>query len=186
MRDETAFTAFVTARGPALLRLGWLLTSDVDAAEDLVQEALTRVIPRWDRIAPGAHEAYLRTAMRSIWIDTWRRRGGARADARAEAPDPSARPGSDGGMEEAPARLTLADALGRLTLRQRTVLVLRFYEDLTEAQTAAAMGCTVSTVKSQTRHALQRLRTLAPDLAEAFGREAAGLPLVAPAEEVTP
>ena len=65
-------------------------------------------------------------------------------------------------------RLTLRDALARLTPRQRAVLVLRFYEDLTESQTAAALGLSPSTVKSQTRVALQRLRELAPDAVASF------------------
>jgi DNA-directed RNA polymerase specialized sigma24 family protein len=64
----------------------------------------------------------------------------------------------------------VADALARLTARQRAVLVLRFYEDQTERETARALKCSVNTVKSQTRHALERLRVLAPELAEAFGR----------------
>jgi DNA-directed RNA polymerase specialized sigma24 family protein len=68
------------------------------------------------------------------------------------------------------AGLTVSAALRRLTARQRTVLVLRYYEDLSEQQTALEMKVSVGTVKSQTRHALDRLRTLAPDLAEAFGR----------------
>lgn len=63
-------------------------------------------------------------------------------------------------------RLTLADALDRLTTKQRTVLVLRFFEDLTEVQTAAALGVSAGTVKSTTRQALSRLRTLAPELAD--------------------
>ncbi len=172
MRDEAGFTAFVAARGAALLRLGWLMTTDANAAEDLVQEALARVVPRWDRIEPGARESYVRMAMRSIWIDGWRRRNGRTVDVVAHVPDAAE---DDHGLARAPSRLALGEALARLTPRQRAVLVLRFYEDLTEVQTAALMGCTTSTVKSQTRHALQRLRVLAPDLAEAFGRsEASG------------
>ena len=67
--------------------------------------------------------------------------------------------------------LTLAGALSRLTPRQRAVLVARFYEDRTEVDAARVLGCSVSTVKSQTRHALERLRVLAPELAATFGRE---------------
>ena len=62
-------------------------------------------------------------------------------------------------------------ALARLTPRQRAVLVLRFYEDRTEVETAVLLGCSVSTVKSQARHALERLRVLAPDLAATYGHE---------------
>lgn len=165
MRDEAGFTAFVLARGPALKRLAWLLTTDAVAAEDLVQEALARIVPRWDRIEPGARESYVRMSLRSIWIDGWRRRGGRQIDL---VPEPPERGGDDRALEGTATRLALDEALSRLTPRQRTVLVLRFYEDLTEVQTADAMGCTTSTVKSQTRHALERLRRLAPDLADRF------------------
>ena len=164
MDDGTAFTAFVEARGPSLLRFAWLLTADADSAQDLVQEALTRAVPQWRRIEPAAREAYVRTAIRNVWVDGWRRRRGWRVLAVAEPPDTEAAP------DAADDRLTVQQALARLTPRQRAVLVLRFYEDLTERQTAEALGIRVGTVKSQTSHALGRLRVLAPELAEAFGR----------------
>jgi RNA polymerase sigma-70 factor (sigma-E family) len=177
MHEQDDLAAFVAARGPALLRLAWLLTADGPAAEDLVQDALARVIPRWSSITPGGHEAYLRRVIRSVWIDTWRRgraRGGADVVA-ALGPDDHREPTAvDSGVEGTPDRLAVSSALARLTSRQRAVLVLRFYEDQTERETARAMGCSVNTVKSQTRHALERLRVLAPELAAAFGREQAG------------
>lgn len=77
---------------------------------------------------------------------------------------------TDDHSEAAARRLVLREALSRLTPRQRAVLVLRFYEDATEVQAAHLLGCSVSTVKSQTRHALERLRVLAPELAETFGQ----------------
>jgi RNA polymerase sigma-70 factor (sigma-E family) len=175
MRGEQDLAAFVAARGPALLRLAWLLTADGQAAEDLVQEALARTIPRWRSIAPGGHEAYLRRAVRSVWIDTWRRRqarGGLDVVPAVESGDRREPAANDSGVEGTPDRLAVGNALARLTPRQRAVLVLRFYEDQTERETARALGCSVSTVKSQTRHALDRLRVLAPELAEAFGRAA--------------
>ena len=79
--------------------------------------------------------------------------------------------GRELGPDAVDARLTLAAALARLTPRQRAVLVARFYEDRTEVDAARVLGCSVSTVKSQTRHALERLRLLAPELAATFGRE---------------
>lgn len=174
MRDEAGFTAFVCARGPALLRLAWLLTTDLTAAEDLLQEALARTVPRWDSIAEGAREANVRTAIRSVWIDSWRRRGSGRLELVADPPDDRLQDdAASPAVDTTAVRLTLDAALARLTARQRAVLVLRFYEDLTEQQAAKALGCSVGTVKSQTRHALDRLRVLAPDLAEAFGRAAA-------------
>jgi RNA polymerase sigma-70 factor (sigma-E family) len=155
MDDGTDFTAFVEARGPSLLRFAWMLTADADSAQDLVQEAL---------VAPAAREAYVRTTIRRVWVDGWRRRRGFHVVSVADPPEVAHE--SDATED----RLTVQQALARLTARQRAVLVLRFYEDLTERQTAEALGITIGTVKSQTRHALDRLRVLAPDLAEAFGR----------------
>ena len=171
MRDTaggTSFETFVHERGPALLRLAWLITADADAAQDLVQEALLKVLPRWRQItAKGQPEPYVRTVIRTTYVDGLRRRrlrevtlddGWGDADGRlADARDDTA---------PAATRVTLQQALARLTARQRAVLVLRFYEDLTEVATAAELGCSVSTVKSQTRHAIGRLRVLAPELAD--------------------
>jgi len=156
---------FAAARGPALLRLAWLLTADADAAQDLVQDTFARVMPRWATIAAGGDpEPYVRTALRSAWTDRWRRRA-VRPDEVREPehgfPDPGR---ADVAVEGTADRLDLDQALRRLTPRQRTVLVLRYYEDLTETQTARALGCSVNTVKSQTRHALGRLRVVAPGL----------------------
>jgi RNA polymerase sigma-70 factor (sigma-E family) len=172
VHEELDLAAFVAARGPALLRLAWLLTADRPAAEDLVQEALARTIPRWRSISPAAREAYLRRTIRSVWIDTWRRRSarGGLDDVPAFGGSQTAEPAADdSGVEGTPDRLAVGAALARLTPRQRAVLVLRFYEDQTERDTARALGCSVNTVKSQTRHALRRLRELSPELAEAFG-----------------
>ena len=169
MRAE-GFEAFVAARGPALMRTAFLLTGDAQHAEDVLQEALVRVAPRWHRvIAAGDPEPYVRRALYTAAIDRRRRRSSREVvtapDDRVFLGEPAG-PGVDG----LAGRLTLDAALARLTPRQRAVLVLRFYDDLTEAQTAAALGCSVSTVKSQTVHALGRLRVLAPELATTFGR----------------
>jgi RNA polymerase sigma-70 factor (sigma-E family) len=172
MEDEADLEAFVAARGPALLRLAVLLTADAETAQDLVQEALVRVLPRWPQIAAGSPEAYLRTTIRRAWIDSWRRR--RRLEFVAEPPD-DVLPADDDGHA---VRLSVEAALARLTVRQRTVLVLRFYEDLTEVETARLMGCSQNTVKTQTRRALERLRVLAPDLV--LLRDG-GLPADAPA-----
>jgi RNA polymerase sigma factor (sigma-70 family) len=134
-------------------------------AEDLLQEALARTAARWARIAAGGESrAYVRRVLYTCAVDGWRRRRlrevlGAVPDA-ARSPR---RRGPDrrlGAARRAPPGSPP---------RQRAVLVLRFYEDATEVQTAELLGCSVSTVKSQTRHALARLRVLAPELAEAFG-----------------
>jgi len=164
VQEERGLAEFVAARGPALLRLAWLLTTDGPAAEDLVQDALVRVIPKWPSIDPAAREAYLRTTIRTTWIDTWRRRGRGRF---AEVPDDridllADGPVDDEDIERLGDRAALAQALTELPSGQRAVVVLRYYEDQSEAQTARALGVSLSTVKSQARDGLRRLRTLMP------------------------
>jgi RNA polymerase sigma-70 factor (sigma-E family) len=169
MADREAFTAYVRERWDPLLRTAALLTGDAASAEDLVQESLARAARHWHRVDPGAVDAYVRRVMYTRSIDAWRwrRRQPDPVDARRYE-----RACADNNDELA-TRLTLVDALSRLTPRQRAVLVARFYEDRTEVDTARVLGCSVSTVKSQTRHALERLRVLAPELASTFGREEA-------------
>ncbi|HWG95046.1 MAG TPA: SigE family RNA polymerase sigma factor [Mycobacteriales bacterium] len=154
------FAAFVAARSGALLRTAVLLTADRHAVEDALQEALVRVASRWDRVVAGGDpEPYVRRALYTSAVDGHRRR---RDVPTASLPDAPAR------ADDADRRVVLQQALARLTPRQRAVLVLRFYEDRTEVQAADLLGCSVSTVKSQTRHALERLRVLAPELVGAF------------------
>ena len=164
MSAPVTIEQFVAARGQALLRLAWMLTADADAAQDLVQDALARVLPRWDKVAAaGDPEPYVRSAVRSAWVDSWRRAGRhlSLVAPLEDAPDGG---GPDPAVEGTAVRLAVGEALARLTPHQRAVLVLRFYEDLTETATADVLGVSVSTVKSQTRHALGRLRELAPEL----------------------
>lgn len=159
------FRAFVTARSGALARTAYLLTGDRHLAEDLLQEALGRTAGRWDRlVAGGDPEPYVRRILYTCAVDGWRRRRPVEVlgAAPVELPVPD-------GSDAVDRRVVLRDALARLTPHQRAVLVLRFYEDRTEVQTADLLACSVSTVKSQTRHALARLRVLAPELADAFG-----------------
>jgi RNA polymerase sigma-70 factor (sigma-E family) len=156
------FREFVVGRGPALTRVAYLLTGDSASAEELVQSALVKTIPRWRRlIASGNPEAYVRRIMVNDHISWWRRFG------RREVPLPAAP--EDGGPDESEAaarRLDLAFALAQLPARQRAVVVLRFYEDLSEVETAAALGCAVGTVKSQAAAALARLRRLVPTMVD--------------------
>lgn len=150
--------AFVSARGPALSRAAFLLTGNRDAAEDLVQDTYVVMVRQWKRIDMTNPEPYVRRIMYSRYVDGWRRRRLVEflTATPSETPDPVDEAG------RAVDRLTLGQALLRLTPRQRAVLVLRFYEDLTEVQVADALGVSTSTVKSQTRVALKRLRDLAP------------------------
>jgi len=161
-RDDGEFEAFVRGRTRSLLRAGYLLTGDQHLAEDLVQTALARTHQAWGRLAEtGNAEAYTRKVMYHLQVSWWRRRRVAETQT-AEPPellgeDPTS------GMA---LRLSVEQALARLTRRQRAVIVLRFYEDLTEAQAAAVLGCSVGTVKSQTSRSLARLRAVAPELVE--------------------
>lgn len=163
MDREVELREFVTARGAALSKTAYLLTGDHQAAEDLVQETYVVLVRRWQKSGSVDPEAYVRRILYSRFVDNWRRR---RVAEFPWASPPEAPGGDEAGS--ATDRLTLRDALTRLTQRQRAVLVLRFYEDLTEVQAAAALGISPNTVKSQTRVALQRLRELVPDAAAAF------------------
>jgi RNA polymerase sigma-70 factor (sigma-E family) len=163
------FETWVTARAATLGRTAYLLTGDSHLAEDLLQDTLARVAERWTRISrDGDPDAYARRVMYHLSIDWWRRRR-SRPDIIWEPP-PELAENED--SDTVVRRLVLHEALGRLTARQRAVLMLRFLEDLTEIQTAEVMGCSANTVKSQTRHALTRLRALAPDLLDDLRPEA--------------
>jgi RNA polymerase sigma-70 factor (sigma-E family) len=162
--DEAGFAEFVAGRQAALSRTAYLLTGDHHLAQDLVQAALLQAAKHWRRIHTSP-EAYVRRAMYHQNISWWRRRRHVAETSLGAYDGATASPDTD-------LRLTLDEALGQLTTKQRTVLVLRFYEDLTEVETARALGLSTSTVKSTTRHALARLRTLAPELAELIGADA--------------
>jgi RNA polymerase sigma-70 factor (sigma-E family) len=155
------FDGFVAARTPALLRTAYLLTGDQHLSEDLVQTALEKALPTWGaRKVTPATESYVRTIMYRENISIWRRRRGREIPV-AELPEPRMASPAGDQVED---QVMLRAALLRLGARQRTVLVLRYYEDLTEAQVAQVMGVSVGTVKSQTSKALARLRRASPDL----------------------
>jgi len=156
--------AFVAARGTALSRTAFLLTGDRHAAEDLVQETYVEMVRQWSRVERANPEPYVRRIMYSRFVDGLRRRR------LVEWPTATLVEVSRSEDESSDAvdRMALRGALAQLTPRQRAFLVLRFYDDLTEVQTAQALGVSTSTVKSQTRVALQRLRDLAPDVVASF------------------
>ncbi len=156
MRDD--FEAFVTARYGALLRTAYLLTGDHHDAEDLLQQSLIKAVGAWGRLE-GDPEPYVRTILVRQNVSRWRRRRW-RELSTGTPPDVISR------EEPADDRLVLLRALDLLAPRQRAVVVLRYYEDLTESQTAEALGISPGTVKSQIRDALRRLRDAVPDLAE--------------------
>ncbi|TDB79321.1 SigE family RNA polymerase sigma factor [Micromonospora sp. KC721] len=160
------FDLFVRTRTPALLRSAYLLTGDQHLAEDLVQSALARTHRSWSRLYDtGNAEAYTRKTMYHLQVSWWRRRRVAEA-VTGELPEPRRHDGDH--ASQTTLRLTLRAALARLSAKQRAVLVLRFFEDRSEAEAAEMLGVTVGTVKSQTSKALAKLRAVAPELADLY------------------
>ncbi|WP_219509708.1 SigE family RNA polymerase sigma factor [Nonomuraea ceibae] len=159
MDRHDGFREFVLARQQALMRTAYLLTGDAHLAEDLLQSVLAKVVGQWGKLSRGGSpEAYIRKSLINQYI-SWRRRS------RPELPSADV-PQHGASYDDATLdRIVLRQALARLTPRQRAVIVLRFWEDLTEAQTAEVLRCSIGNIKSQTHHALTRLRTIAPELA---------------------
>jgi RNA polymerase sigma-70 factor (sigma-E family) len=155
------FAAFARSCQPRLLRAAYLICGDAHLAEDLLQSALVKVALRWSQLRDGQPEAYTRAVLYRDAVSWWRRH---RREVIVAAP-PEVRV-EDAGGDEVPLRVVFARALRRLTPKQRAVLVLRFFEDHTEARTAQVLGVSVGTVKSQTAVALRRLRELAPELTD--------------------
>ena len=149
------FEEYVAARQAGLLRTAYLLTGHRQDAEDLVQQSLVKVVPHWHRI-DGDPDPYVRRVLVRENVSRWRRRRW-REVLGHDTPEP-------GSSHDPSGRLDLQRALASLAPRQRAVVVLRFLEDRSVAETADALGVTEGTVKSQTRDALARLRVLLPDL----------------------
>jgi RNA polymerase sigma-70 factor (sigma-E family) len=165
LADE--FDSFVRSRTPALLRAAYLLTGDQHLAEDLVQSALARTHRAWGRLHDrGNAEAYTRKVMYHVQVSWWRRSRVAES-LPGDLPEPRRAHGTDHG-DATGTRLMLRRALLKLTSKQRAVLVLRFFEDHSEAETAELLGVALGTVKSQTAKALARLRAVAPELGELY------------------
>ena len=148
---QDAFDAFVRARLPALLRFAYALTGDPHTAADLVQDALERTGMRWSRIErQGDPEGYVRRAILNGRISRWRKhRRETLVDCVPERLTSYEVPGRDD---------QLWQLLATLPPRQRAVVVLRYYEDMSEVQIAATLGCSPGTVKSQSSKALAKLR----------------------------
>jgi RNA polymerase sigma-70 factor (sigma-E family) len=149
--------SFLAERGERLLRTAILLTGSREAGEDLLQTALERLIRNW-RAIRGNPEAYLRRTITHLATDRWRRNGRwlirigmLRTPGAGEQPDETS---------HVDQRDQLVRLLAQLPSRQRTAIVLRYWEELNEAETAEVMGCAVGTVKSATSRGLQRLREL--------------------------
>lgn len=158
-RVRQDFTEFVTARSAELLRLAYVLTADRHAAEDLLQNSLIKAAAHWGRIH-SSPEAYVRRIMYREQVSQWRRRARRPETAMAQVPEPP-EPDQAGTVE---ARLDLKGALLALPPGKRAVLVLRYLEDLPEAQVASILGCSVGTVRSQTHKAIAQLKAALPSL----------------------
>jgi len=166
------FDEFARARMPELLRFGHALTGSPHAAADLVQDALERTMLSWARVEnQGDPEGYVRRIMVNRNISIWRRL--RRETLMLEIPEEVGRRGA-GVFEPVVRDLALWDRIRALPPRQRTVIVLRYYEDLSEAQIAALMGSSVGTVKSQSSRALASLRRDAAQYVESDSAVADG------------
>lgn len=159
--DEDRFRRFAREHAGPLRRSAYLLCGEWHLADDLVQQTLIKMHGAWLRIC-RRHQpvSYARRTLLRCWLDErrrpWRRseHGGEVPDAVDAAADPAAE------LERSATRDELVVALAALAPRQRAVLVLRFFESLTIAETAAALGCSDGTVKSQTNRGLATLRAV--------------------------
>jgi RNA polymerase sigma-70 factor (sigma-E family) len=175
--DDSSFDDFVAGSSARLFTTARLLTGGHRAeAEDLLQGAYERAYRRWGRISRRADpERYVRQILVNASIDRWRR-------LRRHPETPLAATGADPGAADTAAAVADRDLLLRglaaLPPRQRAVLVLRYFEDLSEAQTALMLGCSVGTVKSQTARGLARLRDITGDAGARYSgaREGDGAP----------
>jgi RNA polymerase sigma-70 factor (sigma-E family) len=164
VRDDAQFRAFVEANGRTLLHAARLLTGDHHRGEDLVQTALTKLYVKWDRVSEPL--AYARKTLVTTHVDAARRRWWGERPA-AVLPDEADRHDELAASDE---RDELRRLLRDLSARERAVIVLRYYCDLSEADTAATLGLPVGTVKSSCSRALARLRV---EVATAGRREPA-------------
>ncbi|NUP21750.1 MAG: SigE family RNA polymerase sigma factor [Streptomyces sp.] len=154
-----SFTSYVRARQPVLLRTARSLTANPSDAEDLLQTALTKTYVAWERIEDHrALDGYVRRALLNTRTSQWRKR---KVDEFAcdELPEPEPAPGrADDPAEQQALHDAMWRAIMRLPARQRAMVVLRYYEDLSEVQTAEVLGVSVGTVKSAVSRALGKLR----------------------------
>jgi RNA polymerase sigma-70 factor (sigma-E family) len=150
--DDAAFRTFVQANGPTLLHAARLLTGDHHRGEDLVQTALTKVYLKWDRLADPL--PYARRVLVTSHIDSTRRRWWGERPTETLPDD--GRP--DDALEATEERDELIRLLRELSPRERAAVVLRYYCDLSEQDTAATLGVAIGTVKSTCARALARLR----------------------------
>lgn len=159
--DEEQFREFMVGRWPKLVRLAYGLTGDRGLAEDLAQTTLANVYASWSRVSRASNpDTYTIRMLLNANNGRFRKRRVAEQPTEAAPESGTADP-----MAAVDQRTVLMSALMELAPRQRATVLLRYFEDLSEAQTAEVLGCSVGTVKSQTSNALARLRQ-SPHLAE--------------------
>jgi RNA polymerase sigma-70 factor (sigma-E family) len=151
------FAAYVRSRQQRLLRAAYLVCGDRQTAEDLLQQAFVKLALRWDRIRDEYPDAFVRRVLYRDAVSAWR---STRRETLVHVPE-GARPGEETSVET---RVDLERALRLLPPRQRAVLVLRYFEDRSETETAEILGIAVGTVKSQAHDGLARIRALVPQL----------------------
>ena len=162
--DVDAFSEFVEARSTSLFRTAYLMVGDHQLAQDLLQEALVKTLIAWPRLRDQANvDAYTRRIIVTTSI-SWRRRRSFHERPSAALPERATPDPADAAVTHD----AVVAALLTVPPRQRAAIVLRYYSDLTEAQTAEALGCSVGAVKSQVAAGLRRLReSLGPSVEEA-------------------
>ena len=149
---DAAFTAFMTDATPSLLRTAWLLTGSADRAQELVQAAFVKTYAAWPRVRRESALAYARRVLVNQKTDTWRRT--SREFVVDDVPERQVAP--NGTVEHRDQILRMLELLPR---QQRTIVVLRYYQDLSEQQVADTLGISVGTVKSAASRGLATLRT---------------------------
>ena len=160
LKRDSEYLEYVTAKGPWLRRIAFLLCQDWHRADDLVQSTITKLYINWPKVAKVDHpDSYVRAILVNLFLAEqrspwWHRVTISSEPIEAEAPD-AERQIADLGL-----RLHLGDALAAIPPRQRTSLVLRYYCDLSLEQTAEIMGCSVGTVKSQSARGLSAVRAV--------------------------
>jgi RNA polymerase sigma-70 factor (sigma-E family) len=149
---DAEFSAFVSSAAPTLTKTAWFLTGNADTAADLVQEAFVRTYLAWRRIRPETAVAYARRVLVNLNADRWRRRRPETPAADVDA----VRPSHEATVDD---RDRIVRMLATLPPRQREVLVLRYFDDLSESAVADLLGVSVGSVKSAASRGLAALRT---------------------------
>ena len=162
--DEAAFVAFVTASSPRLLRLAWLSCGDPHLAQELVQETYERVYVHWGRVGDDNPIAYSRRVLMNLRTDRWRRRRKEALSADGSLPDLPVGADEHSRAED---RDLLVRLLRDLPARERQVVVLRHYDDLSEREVAETLGVSLGTVKSSASRGLATMRATLTQMQEA-------------------